>query len=160
MLGTKHQELPYPSPTQLFTLPACSSCCCGMAETTRQASATWNKTGFHLDRVNSSQAAILYRDTTTVGAPATTSASLLMNKSITKGPRPFYHLNTDNPRLLSRWFLMKQRTDTHLQKPTVPKYRGNWFSAFSSLNGHPRLLQTPILSLPYFCMVSLHPPLL
>lgn len=62
--------------------------------------------------------AMLYRDTMTGGAPAATSASLLTKKSITKGQRSFYYLNTDNCRSLPWWFLMRERTKT-------PTYRNS-----------------------------------
>lgn len=63
--------------------------------------------------------AILCRDTMTGRAPASTSASPLTKKSITKGQRSCYYLNTENPRLLLWWFLMKQRTKTPIYRNPV-----------------------------------------
>lgn len=89
-LGTRQntRHLPYPAPTQLCTHSISFWCCCRMAETTQQTSATGNKTNLSqtpLTHPRQQHPATLYRDMTTRGAPATTSASPLMKKSITKG---------------------------------------------------------------------------
>lgn len=149
MLGTRQntRHLPYPAPTQLCTHPISFWCCCRMAETTQQTSATGNKTNRSqtpLTHPRQRHPATLYRDPMTRGALATTSTSPLRKKSSTKGQWFFYYLNAGNYRFLPWWFLMTK--DTRLQKRCIPRYRGKWFSTFNSLSGHPQLLQTPISS--------------
>lgn len=73
------------------------------------------------------------RDTTTGGALAATSASPLTKKSMTKGQRSFYYLNTDNPRFLPWQFPMKQRTKTPTYRNLVSLGTGETGSLPSTL---------------------------
>lgn len=125
MLGTRQytRYLPYPAATQLCTHPISFWCCCRMAETTQQTSAMGNKTNLSqtsLTHPRQRHPATLYRDMMTDGAPATTSASSLMKKCITKRQWFFYYLNAGNYRFLPWWFRMKQRhPPTETQRPQV-----------------------------------------